>query len=48
MLKRIGMLCGLLLKELIVPALGDDLHHVILSCGPVEAMSECFGNDRMA
>jgi hypothetical protein len=46
--KRIGMLCGLLLKELIVPALGDDLHHVILSCGPVEVMSECFGNDRMA
>jgi hypothetical protein len=30
--KRICMLCCLLLEELAVIALGDDLHHVILSC----------------
>jgi hypothetical protein len=40
------MLHGLLLKELIVPTFGDDLHHIILSCGPIESMSECFADDR--
>jgi hypothetical protein len=40
------MLHCLLLKELIVPALGDDLHHIILGCGPVESMYECFAYDR--
>jgi hypothetical protein len=34
------MLCSLLLKKLAIPALGDDLHHVFLSCWPVESMSE--------
>jgi hypothetical protein len=34
------MLCSLLLKELAVPILGDDLHHVILDCWLVESMSE--------
>jgi hypothetical protein len=29
-------------KELAVPALGADLHHVFLSCRPVEFMSEGF------
>jgi hypothetical protein len=40
------MLRGLLLEELTVPALSDYLHHVILSCGPVESMFECFAYDR--
>jgi hypothetical protein len=40
------MLHHLLLKEVIVPTLGDDLHRIILSCGPVESMHECFTFDR--
>jgi hypothetical protein len=43
--KRIDMLCSLLLKKLAIPALGDDLHHVFLSCWPVESMSEGFADD---
>jgi hypothetical protein len=39
------MLCSLLLKKLTVPTLGDDLHHVIPSCRPIESMFECFAND---
>jgi hypothetical protein len=41
------MLRDFLMKELNIPAFGDDLHCVILSCGPVESMPECFGDDRM-
>jgi hypothetical protein len=44
--KRICMLCCLLLEELTVIALGDDLYHVILSCRPVETVSECLVDDR--
>jgi hypothetical protein len=40
------MLRCLLLKELAVIALGDDLHHVILSYRPVETMTECLTYDR--
>jgi hypothetical protein len=40
------MLRYLLLEELIVLALGDDLHHVILSCRPVETVTEGFAYDR--
>jgi hypothetical protein len=40
------MFCGLLMKELTIPALGDDFHCIILSCRPVEFMSKCFTNDR--
>jgi hypothetical protein len=40
------MLHCLLLKELVVLAFGDDLHRVILSCRPVETMSEGFAYDR--
>jgi hypothetical protein len=40
------MLCCLLLEELTISALGDDFHDVILSCGLVEPMSECFSYDR--
>jgi hypothetical protein len=40
------MLHYLLLEELIVLAFGDDLHHVILSCRPVETMHKCFAYDR--
>jgi hypothetical protein len=39
------MLCSLLLKELAVPALGDDFHRVILSCWPVESMSKGFADN---
>jgi hypothetical protein len=46
-LKRICMLYSLLLKKLAIPAFGDDLHHVILGCGPVETKSEGFPDDRM-
>jgi hypothetical protein len=41
------MLYSLLLKKLAIPAFGDDLHHVILGCGPVETKSEGFPDDRM-
>jgi hypothetical protein len=40
------MLRCLLLKELAVIALGDDLHHVILSCRLVETVPECLSYDR--
>jgi hypothetical protein len=40
------MLHCLLLEELIILALGDDLHCVILSCRPVKIMPECFAYDR--
>jgi hypothetical protein len=40
------MLRYLLLEELIVLTLGDDLHHVILSCRPVETVTEGFAYDR--
>jgi hypothetical protein len=39
------MLCSLLLKELAIPALGGDLHRVILGCWSVEPMSEGFADD---
>jgi hypothetical protein len=38
------MLCSLLLEELALFTLGDDFHHVILSCWPVEFVPECFSN----
>jgi hypothetical protein len=41
------MLHCLLLKELTILAFGDDFHHVILGCEPVESKSECFAGDRM-
>jgi hypothetical protein len=44
--KGIYMLCSLLLEKLIIHVFGDDLHHVILGCGPIETMFECFANDR--
>jgi hypothetical protein len=40
------MLHCLLLEELVVIALGDDLHRIILSCRLVETMHECFAYDR--
>jgi hypothetical protein len=40
------MLHLLLLEELAVLAFSDDLNHVIISCGPVETVSECFIYDR--
>jgi hypothetical protein len=42
--ERIRMLRSLLLEELALFTLGDDFHHVILSCRPVESMPECFSN----
>jgi hypothetical protein len=39
------MLCSLLVKELAVPALGDDLHRAIVGYWPVEPMSEGFADD---
>jgi hypothetical protein len=42
------MFCGLLLENLTIPALGDDLHRIVLSCGLVESMSECLSNDGMS
>jgi hypothetical protein len=39
------MLHSLLLKKLAVPALGDNLHRIILNCRPVESMSECLTDD---
>jgi hypothetical protein len=30
------------------PAFGDDLHHVILGCRPVETMPEGFPDDGMS
>jgi hypothetical protein len=41
------MLHYLFLEELAIPALDDDLHHVILGCGPVETMSKGFPDDGM-
>jgi hypothetical protein len=41
------MLRFLLLKELTVLAFSDDLHHVILSCRPVENVPEGFAYDRV-
>jgi hypothetical protein len=40
------VICSLLLNELTILALGDDLHHVIFSCGLVESMSKYLANDR--
>jgi hypothetical protein len=40
------MLCGLFLKELTIPALGDDFHRIILRRRLVESMSKCFLDDR--
>jgi hypothetical protein len=39
------MLCCLLLEKLVVIALDDDLHRIILSCRPIEIMNECFTYD---
>jgi hypothetical protein len=39
------MLHCLLLKELAIPVFGDDLHHVILGCRPVETMPKGFPDD---
>jgi hypothetical protein len=36
----------LLLKELTISVLGYNFHCVILGCGLVESMSECFAYDR--
>jgi hypothetical protein len=44
--KRIDMLGCLLLEELTIPAFGDYLQRVILSCRPVESVSECLVDDR--
>jgi hypothetical protein len=41
------MLHSLLLEELAIPALGDNLHRVILGCRSVETMSEGFSDDGM-
>jgi hypothetical protein len=41
------MLRYLLLEELAVLAFGDDLHHVILSCRPVETLPEGLANYRV-
>jgi hypothetical protein len=41
------MLCGLLLKELTIPVLGDDFYCAILTCRLIESMSKCFADDRM-
>jgi hypothetical protein len=38
------MLRSLLLEELTLFTLGDDFHHVNLSCWPVESVPECFFN----
>jgi hypothetical protein len=40
------MLHCLLLEELVISALGDDFHCVILSYGLVESMLKCFAYDR--
>jgi hypothetical protein len=40
------MLRCLLLKELAVPAFGDNLHHAILGCRLVETVYEGFAYDR--
>jgi hypothetical protein len=40
------MLRCLLLEELAILAFGDDLHHVILSCRPIEIIQEGFAYDR--
>jgi hypothetical protein len=40
------MLRCLLLEELTILTFGDDLHHVILSCRPVETVPEGLANDR--
>jgi hypothetical protein len=42
------MLRCLLLEELAIFTLLYDLHHVILCCGPVESMPECFFDDRVS
>jgi hypothetical protein len=39
------MLCGLLLKELTIPTFCDNLHCLVLGCGPVEFVSEDFADD---
>jgi hypothetical protein len=44
----ICMLRYLLLKELTILVFGDDLHHVILSCRPIEIMHEDFTYDRVS
>jgi hypothetical protein len=44
-MKGVGMLCSLLLNELAIPALGDDLHHVILGCWSVQSMFKGFADD---
>jgi hypothetical protein len=46
--KRICMFHCLLLEDLAVLAFGDDLHHIILSCRPVETMPEGFAYDRVS
>jgi hypothetical protein len=40
------MLRCLLLEELAILALGDDLHHIILSYRPIEIITEGFAYDR--
>jgi hypothetical protein len=40
------VLHSLLLKEMAILTLGDDLYRAILSCRPVETMSEGFAYDR--
>jgi hypothetical protein len=42
------MLCGLLLKDLTIPAFSDDLHRIIHGCGSVESTSESFAYDRVS
>jgi hypothetical protein len=46
MMNRISMLRGLLLEEQTVFTVGNDFHRVVLSCQPIESVSECFSNDR--
>jgi hypothetical protein len=40
------MLYYLLLEELTVLAFGDNIHHVTLSCRPVEIVPEGFAYDK--
>jgi hypothetical protein len=39
------MLRSLLLEKLAIPAFGDNIHHAILGCRPVETMPEGFLDD---
>jgi hypothetical protein len=42
------MLCYLLSEELTILAFGDNLYCVILSCRPIETVTEGFAHDRVS